>query len=999
MMDHEEEDIMKNWHPCRLVDLDGIPEGYASFAAVHLNARDLRRTEQHDSLCILLRASAVNFDVVVVGETWFCDLDSNNYGIPDFNLISCCRPGGGGGGVAIYLRSALHLVSTETRCSGDGNVQVIRLHVRRPGFEGFIIGSYSRSSQDYETLLDIYDDLLPTEGDLPCLIMGDSNIDLLKPNSVSHTYCSFLSSRGLEQVVDLVTRPNLRSDAQVSGSCIDHIAIGNCDGFLQVLPFVVGTVFSDHYPVGITLTGSRTAFSQHVEGPRVTNELRRQVDSDGYLRFHQRISGADWSSVINSSDVDEAFHNFNAVLYEAYDESFPLRQRKVQQRKPYTSWFTRELRDLRRVVDRAQRRYHFKRTAEDKDVYHRWLAFYREKVAEARSNHFERLFHSLKGRPAKLWGYVNGLCGRSKKKAEVPQKLNVGDEVLVESQAVVDALNDHFATIGQKTTSMLEERGPIGDSLRSLWATGPNSFSLSTVEVHEMRVAVKGMKADLNGAQDGVPGRIILDFFENLTEPLAVVFNLSVANGRFPMGLKSTSVIPLYKGKGARDEPGNYRPISLVSFISKLFERLTKRQFEEYLDTLEFFSKNQFGFRKARSTELALAHIWAEVVSAAEDGECCLGALLDVAKAFDCIDRAHFLEMLRCLGCTDLTVSWFRSYLSQRRQTVRVGGLDSVQREVPIGTPQGSVLGPFIFIVYMNFILLGIERDVRCRPVVYADDTTLLFRVSPHSLQNDLADVVGGIETAMDHFERFGLVVNSAKTSLLLFRTSQRELNTDSIRLKIKGVDLPLTVASRCLGLTLHEHMKWEAHVTSKFGSCYSIIASLARLRRTGAHKALLLQVYRALFEPVLTYGVTLWGSTFKNVIRTAQVIQNDAIRAITGLPRRVSVSGCYPKLGVLPIDKIVFLKQASLSFRVVKGLIPSDCTFDFPSRPVASQRRAGDFRLPKCRLTLTQLSPLYQLPNAWNRLPDHIRSAPSISSFTSRLTELLLQELRTYLT
>ena len=207
---------------------------------------------QYEELGLLLGDGGVRFDVAAVSETWFNAHDAANYGIPDYNCVQSFRPGGGGGGVAIYVHSTLNLVSSETWCSEEGSVQVVRVEIRRPGFEGFLIGAYSRSREYYHTLFDLLDKSIPTETDLPIILLGDMNIDLLSKESSSLEYCSLLSGKGIVQVVDLVTRPNLRSDAQESGSCLDHVAIANCEGFIQVKSFVVETIFSDHYPVGIS---------------------------------------------------------------------------------------------------------------------------------------------------------------------------------------------------------------------------------------------------------------------------------------------------------------------------------------------------------------------------------------------------------------------------------------------------------------------------------------------------------------------------------------------------------------------------------------------------------------------------------------------------------------------------------------------------------------------------------------------------------------------------
>jgi hypothetical protein len=326
-----------------------------------------------------------------------------------------------------------------------------------------------------------------------------------------------------------------------------------------------------------------------------------------------------------------------------------------------------------------------------------------------------------------------------------------------------------------------------------------------------------------------------------------------------------------------------------------------------------------------------------------------------------------------------------------------MGGLRSGTRPLSIDTPQGSVLGPFIFILYLDFVLRAVERDAGCRPVVYADDTTLLFKVKVSNGRIDrLADVELGIERAMGHFNRFGLVVNSKKTTIVLFHNPRRKLITENLSLVIRGNKVSFSPTAECLGLLLDEPMKGIPHLHSISGKCIAVTASLARLRRTGADTSLLIQVYRALFEPVLTYCVALWGSSYENVIRVAQVLQNDAIRAITGLPRDSSVSKWYSKFGILKVKRLATLKQGIMAFKVSKGRILPNGPFDFINHPNRSKRALDTFRIPVGKLTVASHSLSCRLPAVWNQLPDSLKKATSIGSFKTKFTELLRLEQHT---
>ena len=177
----------------------------------------------------------------------------------------------------------------------------------------------------------------------------------------------------------------------------------------------------------------------------------------------------------------------------------------------------------------------------------------------AREAHFKQLFTSLKNKPAKFWRLINDICGRSTKKAVIPDRLSLERVELSHPQTVVDALNEHFASVGRKTTSILGDHLPVSDSIASLWDPSGRTFSLRPVEPHEMYHAVKSVKTDFGNSLESVPSRLLADFLVFLSEPLAVVYNLSVTSGVFPEDLKVVSVVPLYKkGKGSKSDPGKY---------------------------------------------------------------------------------------------------------------------------------------------------------------------------------------------------------------------------------------------------------------------------------------------------------------------------------------------------------------------------------------------------------------------------------------------------------
>ena len=344
--------------------------------------------------------------------------------------------------------------------------------------------------------------------------------------------------------------------------------------------------------------------------------------------------------------------------------------------------------------------------------------------------------------------------------------------------------------------------------------------------------------------------------------------------------------------------------------------------------------------------------------------------------------------MLSSIRCSETTVAWFDSYVNDRRQAVSIGDLSSQWDLVQIGTPQGSVLGPFMFIVNMNFIILSIQEAVQCRSIVNADDTTLLFRVNPRRLNEDLRVATSGVRSAMLQFEKFGLVVNAKKTLFVLFRSAQRGLIVDQTVLSELAISL--SPSATCLGVCFNEHMKWDSHVDALTSKCYAVISSLRRLRQVGATMTVLLKAYRALFEPILGYCIAVWGGGYDTVMSRVRVLQNDALRALFGRKRRDSVRDLYLLHDILTVDQLIAMKWAVMIFKMQHGGIPQDISFSFKSLHARETRQAANLRVPKVGRELSRHSPRYCMPTIWNSLPSEIRSLTSAETFLTRVREHL---------
>ena len=319
---------------------------------------------------------------------------------------------------------------------------------------------------------------------------------------------------------------------------------------------------------------------------------------------------------------------------------------------------------------------------------------------------------------------------------------------------------------------------------------------------------------------------------------------------------------------------------------------------------------------------------------------------------------------------------------------MRVGDVKSAWKEVNIGTPQGSLLGPFMFIILMNFILIKIEAGNYCRTIAYADDTTLLFRIDPAEAHHEIQEALVKVEGIVRLFARHGLAINANKTNITLFRPARRTIRVDPVA--FCGIMMPWSKSVRCLGLTLNETLRWQDHLSSCMPKCYAVVATLRRLRELGVPVEGLVCLYRVLLEPLLCYGISVWGGGYNYILRKGEVVQNDALRAIVGRRRRDSVSNVLVKFDLLPLARLYSLHVALLAFKMVKGRVPSDISFPITAVVKRTDRRATDFVIPFARKESSRHALACRLPAVWGSLPREIRSLTSAKRFAGEVRKFL---------
>ena len=347
-----------------------------------------------------------------------------------------------------------------------------------------------------------------------------------------------------------------------------------------------------------------------------------------------------------------------------------------------------------------------------------------------------------------------------------------------------------------------------------------------------------------------------------IAEPLSLIINQSLSTGIFPSKLKIAKVIPLHK-KNEKDLLDNYRPISLLPSISKVFERIVYNQLYSYLTTIGILFKSQYGFRKSHSTETAAIELTVTLLQNLDNGEIPIAIFLDLSKAFDTLDHAILLKKLEHYGIQDTPLNWLTSYPSNRLQFVQMGDVLSDTLPISTGVPQGSILGPLLFLLYVNYNHLASNKF---NAILYADDTTLVGPLCSFKYNrniNDNNNISNHINAELNEISEWlscnKLYINAPKTKYMLFHFPQRRITDIDLSLKINDQRIDRVHEFNFLGTIIHETLEWTRHidkVANKISRTIGIINKLKHVLPVYTLKTM----YDALIVPHLNYNILLWG-------------------------------------------------------------------------------------------------------------------------------------------
>ena len=745
-----------------------------------------------------------------------------------------------GGGVCRYVRCNLNYKN----CSDlvPNGLEAVCVEIKLNNTQSFIVSSIYRPPCSPSEIFTKIENLIKSIDD-ECkefYILGDLNCNMLQ--STMSTTKRLQEILELYQLTQMIHGPTRITDS--SRSLLD-VAITSMP---EKITFsgVVHIGISDHSLI----------YAIRKINARSNNELESFLEFRNFKNFNissflDDLYNIPWEQIRFKRNVDEMWKLWKTFFVSVLDIHAPMRKKRLRKRGniPWVS---------RKVKAKLFKRDAYKRKAIKTNKKEDWLLYRSSRNAAnialrcAKKDYYANKFAGKNQNPKQAWRTINNLLGRNKKRTTI-NEIKLSEKTVTTTEELVEVFNDYFSNVGPKLAETIPSDNDVSFRDFITPQTG-SSFSFKPVSVTLVNNLLRKLSTSKATGMDKISAKVLKTAAPAIAPSLTEIINMSIDSDQFPSEWKNAKVIPSFK-KGKRTMLDNYRPISILPVVSKLIERILYDQIYGYFNQEKLFSKQQFGFRPCHSTTTTLLDCTNEWYANMDRGLYSLVIFLDLKKAFDTVNHEIMLSKFQMYGFKEKAINLLRCYLTHRTQRCQLNDKLSGEKEVICGIPQGSILGPLLFLIYINDFPNCLNGTTSR---LFADDTNLT------AVGETVDEVEGRADIDMGNVRKWlranKLSLNIGKTEYILIGSRHKTNSIDTERgIKIENQVIKKVRNTKVLGVKLDENLSWEKHIDHISSKITSGIGAIMRIKDY-VEQSTLVTVYNVLIQPYFDYCCEIWG-------------------------------------------------------------------------------------------------------------------------------------------
>lgn len=804
------------------------------------------------------------------------------------------------------------------------------------------------------------------------IIIGDLNVDILKfssvkPNCISNKFINLIESAGYSVYNKGITRP-------LSKSILDVLVV-RCSFNISVLNSCIENPLSDH-----------NAISSIVSIPNISKYVTSTTSFTDFRQINKKLSSI-YSNLPPFSCPNLFCDHIVKTLQDSYNEFTTNKTKKIKRTFELCPWMNQHLLSVIKQKNNLYKKYKKNKfnvsLGQKLDVLNRNV----KKLQNLyKYEYFSNLFTS--SNTQHTWRNINKILGKSPKRQNVDELVDRDQYIISDNFEIANSFNKFFVNVAHDLSSQIVSCSSDDINKFDSLATCNDSIFLSPTDDSEVCQIICSLDSAKSAGCDNIQVILLKKCSKYIVPVLTKLFNLCISSGQYPNCLKTAKVTPIYKS-GLKNCVSNYRPISVLSNLNKIFEKILHVRLTNFLTGTHYFYSHQYGFRKQCGTHTACTELLNKILMDIDSKNIVSGLFLDLSKAFDCVNHDILLTKMYISGIRGLPLQLFRNYLMNRKQFVIVNNVNSNILDIDIGVPQGSVLGPLLFLMYINDVYkLPLGNQI----FLFADDSAL-FASNPLVSTNVLS-LESDASILLEYFRINKLSLNLKKSNLVHFRSRYvKQFSSTSVMLS--SIEIKPVPVVKYLGLLMDEFLSWKPHIAQLCTKISQKIGVMRKLQYFLPIKILKI-LYFSFVHSNINYLIGIWGTAKNSIMKSISTLQRRAIKCIFKLPYR------FPTFKLLQIpDNNILLPSNMFKINVCKYVFASvqnkayHTTNFHGLTHTFNTRFRNTLTKPFVKTNYGSCSISAVGPTLYNDVPEIIKTSNTLTQFGTRIKQYYLEQQR----